>query len=60
MLEKEHVVAMVNKLPERFTIDELFERLRFLSHVQQGLNDIQEGRVFSETEARQRLNKWQK
>lgn len=60
MLDKAKVLGTVNQLPDKFTIDELLDRLIFMNKVEQGLQDIKEGKVYSNEEARQRLSKWLK
>ena len=58
MLEKEFVIDAIDKMPERFEIDELVEKLIIINKIQNGLNDYNSGRVFNEAEVEQRLSKW--
>ncbi|MFN5847417.1 MAG: hypothetical protein ACK43K_02910 [Chitinophagales bacterium] len=37
-----------DQLPDEFSMDELFERMSFIEHVQKGLKDSEEGRTISE------------
>jgi hypothetical protein len=47
MLKKEQVIKIIkDQLPDEFSMDELFERMSFIEHVQKGLKDSEEGRRF--------------
>lgn len=49
MLKKEQVIKIIkDQLPDEFSMDELFERMSFIEHVQKGLKDSEEGRVVSD------------
>lgn len=49
MLLKEQVIETIqDQLPNEFSMDELFERMSFIEHVQKGLKDSEEGRVVSD------------
>ncbi|MCE2963968.1 MAG: hypothetical protein ACK5UE_07310 [Chitinophagales bacterium] len=49
MLKKEQVIKIIkDQLPDEFSMDELFERMSFIEHVQKGLKDSEEGRTISE------------
>ncbi|MBM2814140.1 MAG: hypothetical protein HW421_902 [Ignavibacteria bacterium] len=60
MLIKEHVTETVNSMPEQFEIYDIVERLIFLDKVEQGLDDIRNGRVYTEKEVEKKLAKWLK
>jgi hypothetical protein len=45
-------------MPEEFGIDELMEKLVILQKIEQGRKDVQEGRIFTTSQAKQRLVKW--
>lgn len=47
-------------MPEEFSIDELMERLIVLEKIAVGLRQVENGEVFSDEEARQRLSRWLK
>lgn len=57
MLTKERLISSLEKLPERFSIDELIEHTVRIEKVQQGLEDIAKGKVNSKPEANQNLSK---
>ena len=60
MLTKEQVIESIKSMPEdKFDdIDVLLERLVMLEKIEKGEQDIVEGRVFSNEEAKQKLSKW--
>ena len=60
MLKKETVIQTIEQLGGQFSIDELLDRLIFLNKVEEGLEDIKNGKVLSEDQARERLSKWLK
>ena len=60
MLEKSKVIGTINELPDHFTIDELLDRLIFIHKVEEGLQNIRDGLVLTEEEAKIRLSKWLK
>ncbi len=55
MLTKERVRDTIERLPERFTIDEIIEELILIDKIEQGLKDVEEGNVHTTEEVRQRL-----
>ncbi len=60
MLTKEQVLESIKSMPEdKFDdIDVLLERLVMLEKIEKGEQDIVEGRIFSNEEAKQKLSKW--
>ena len=58
MLTKETVDMTLNQLTESFTLDELIDKLIFVEKVQNGLKQSEEGNIYSQKEAREKLNKW--
>ena len=61
MLTKEAVSLALQSLPEQFTIDELYSKLDLLFHIDQGIKDIEAGRIHShESVVNEFKEKWQK
>jgi predicted transcriptional regulator len=60
MITKSSVLATLEELPERFSVDEFLDRLIFLSKIEEGLEDSRKGRVYTTAEARRKLKKWLK
>ena len=60
MLTKDKVKKTVDKLPEEFTVDQIVEQLVILNKIEEGLKDIEEGRVYSTDQVKQELKRWLK
>lgn len=56
MLTKNKVIDSLQNLPYNFTIDELIDHLVLVEKIENGLRESKEGKVYSTTEAKQRLN----
>lgn len=57
-MTKEKVVAQMSTLPDSFSIDDLMERLVLVEKIENGLEDIKEGRVISEDELDVKMSGW--
>ena len=55
MLTKEKVKKTIDRLPDNFTVDQLVEELVVLNKIEEGLKDIEDGRVFTTTQVKQEL-----
>lgn len=60
MITKTHLISTLEKLPENLTIDQVIDHIIFIEKVQKGLEDSENGRVYSNEEARKKLSKWLK
>ena len=60
MLTKEKIKTTIDSLPDNFTIEDIIEELIILDKIEQGLKDVEEGRVYTTEEAKKRLGKWLK
>ncbi len=60
MLTKEIIKTTIDSLPDNFTIEDIIEELIILDKIEQGLKDVEEGRVYTTEEAKNRLDKWLK
>ncbi len=58
MLTKELVKKQLEMLPEKFSLDDLVEHLILVQKLEKGLKDSKEGKVISEEELDQEVNKW--
>jgi predicted transcriptional regulator len=58
MLTKEILREQTEKMPEQFSVDELFERLILVDKIQKGIHDCKNGNVFSEEEMETEFEKW--
>ena len=60
MITKEKLIEAIKKLPEGFTLEQVIEELILLDKIEKGVNDIDEGRIYANKEAENRLSKWLK
>jgi predicted transcriptional regulator len=60
MLTKEKVKKTIDRLPDNFTVDQLVEELVVLNKIEEGLKDIEDGRVFTTDQVKQELKAWLK
>jgi predicted transcriptional regulator len=60
MLTKDKVKRTIDRLPDNFTDDQLVEELVVLNKIEEGLKDIEEGRVFTTNQVKQELKTWLK
>jgi len=61
MLTKDKIRKTIDTLPdENLSIEEVVERLILLDKVEQGLQDIQDGKVHSTEEVKKKLERWLK
>lgn len=58
MLTKSKVISELNNLPDKFSIDDLIERLILVEKVDKGLKQIETGDVVSEAELDYEIKKW--
>ncbi|MEO1053491.1 MAG: hypothetical protein AAFX87_22845 [Bacteroidota bacterium] len=60
-MNKAKVIETLDKLPEEFSTEELMDKLLFVEKVEKGLEDVEQGKVISLDEAKERIkNKWPK
>ena len=57
-MKKSTVIESINKLPDEFSIDEIIERLMVLEKIEKGRQEVKEGKVNTEDQAKAKLNKW--
>lgn len=55
---KEEVMNMIKTLPDECSYDDIMAEIYFKQKIDQGLKDIEEGKVISHEDAKKRLNKW--
>jgi hypothetical protein len=58
IMTKYQLTSTLQTMPEEFGIDELMERLVILQKIEQGRKDVQEGKIYTTTQAKQKLSKW--
>ena len=60
MLTKEKLNRTINNLPDKFTIDELIDKLIFMEKVEEGLLQSDESKVVSNEDLKVIIDKWSK
>jgi hypothetical protein len=55
---KQHVLEMIQSLPEEITVDDIMAELYFKMQVDSGLKELDDGKGISHEEAKERLSKW--
>ena len=60
MLTRTQVFDTLEKMPEQFSIDQLFDKLIFINKVEIGLSQSSNGQVNSKEQAKEKLSKWLK
>ena len=55
---KKEVIEMISRLPEEVGYNEIMSEIYFRQKVDKSLRQIEEGKVISHEEAKQRLSKW--
>ncbi|MBK8242568.1 MAG: hypothetical protein IPK88_04015 [Saprospiraceae bacterium] len=57
MLTKEIINDQIKEMPDEFTIDELIESLLIVEKINQGLTELEQGKIITEDELDQRMAK---
>ena len=60
MLTKDKVRKTIDRLPDNFTVDQLVEELVVLNKIEEGLKDVEDGRIFTTDQVKQELKTWLK
>jgi len=60
MLRKRKVIETVSSLPDKFSIEELIDRLVLLQKVEIGIEQANSGQTLSTKEAKAKLKRWLK
>lgn len=58
MLTKARIKEQIDKLPEKFSLDELIERLILIEKIESGIKQSENGEVISEEEMDNEIEKW--
>jgi predicted transcriptional regulator len=60
MLTKDKVRKTVDRLPENFTVEQIIEELVVLNKIEEGLKDVENGRIFTSDQVKKQLKRWLK
>lgn len=58
MLSKEKLIQTINELPDKFTLDDLLDRIILLQKIETGQEQVSGKRTKSTSEAKEKLRKW--
>lgn len=58
MLDKTKLIETLDKFPERFTVDELIERIILMDKIERGNQQSEQGKTVSEGELDKEMQKW--
>ncbi len=58
MLTKKLVNSQIKDMPNEFALDELIERLLIVEKVNQGLKEVEEGKIITEDELDKKMAEW--
>jgi predicted transcriptional regulator len=57
-MKKDKAIQVLNEMPKEFDIELLIERLLFIEKVEEGLEQIKEGKVVSHESVKNISQKW--
>lgn len=57
---KEEAKKLIDKLPDQTTWDDIMAELYFKQQIEQGLEDVKKGRVFSHEQIKNMVSEWRK
>ncbi len=57
---KKEVQELLNRLPDDCTLEEVQYHLYVVQKIEQGLKDIEDGRVYTQEEVEKKMSKWLK
>ncbi len=60
MLTKEKIIKSIENMPDKFSIEEVIERIVILQKIEIGLEHSENGETYSTEESRKKLEKWLK
>jgi hypothetical protein len=58
MLQKSKVLETVEDLPDRFSMDELFEKMYVIEKIEKGLEQVRNGETIYEEDLDEEIESW--
>jgi hypothetical protein len=58
MIRKDNLIQSIQDLPDRFSFDDLIDRIILLQKIETGIEQSETGQTHSTKEAKQKLKKW--
>ena len=59
MLTREKVQELIKHMPEKFSVDELVEKIFLLQKIEIGMQQIKDGEFFTEEEMDKIIDSWE-
>lgn len=59
-MKKTQLIETIQDMPEKFSVDDLIERLMILQKIEEGQQQILAGKFYTDEEAKKNLGKWLK
>ncbi len=59
-MKKSLLIKNLEEMPEEFSADELIERILILQKIEEGQEQIKQGKTFTNEEVKSKLEKWLK
>lgn len=60
MINKKQLLETINRLPNKFSAEEIINRIILMQKIEIGLEQSKAGKVLTESDARKKLKKWLK
>ena len=60
LLDKKKVLKSIRSMPDKFSVDEIVDRMLVLNAIEEGLTDVKAGRTVTLAEAKKHFAKWLK
>jgi predicted transcriptional regulator len=60
MINKEQLIKSISSLPDKFSFDDLLDRIILLDKIETGLTQSEKGEINTTEQAKQKLSKWLK
>lgn len=60
MLSKEKIIEAINDMPNKFSVDDLLDRIMLIQKIEIGLEQSAAGNTVSTDDAKEKLRKWLK
>jgi hypothetical protein len=60
MITKEKLLETLKSMPDKFSVDELMERVLLLQKIEIGMDQFKKGEGYTSEEAKKMINEWLK
>ncbi len=60
LLDKKKVLKSIRSMPDKFSVDDVVDRMMLLNAVEEGMADVRTGRTMTLAEAKKHFAKWLK